>query len=543
MDENYYESLIENMSNVEIKESDREAFFDSFDAIKKESENPGILGVIIRHANDSKYIKDMLERMGFSSSNVDKVIEFLKKSDYVSSNEEVLDWLVNLDSEVFNDILYYFKSFILWDDDTFNKKDFPIYNYPIMRIMDYCLKHANFEKFSICTERLERWSLKAYFNVQHNLIEKCINHYRNNPEFLFLFSRQDPSVVKKYITESDIKNLTFPICKMLISQNILPIELINCSLFFEAFKSFSLAEQITITELLEGYDYDEDLINQLHKLFNKEELDKKQDKKMEIITKNILEVSPEYLIRLYEEIKNSSYFKKFEVEKDNFWLFIDDIVGKSPEIRYLDSLTEDAYRKLRELYEKCYRYATESIISSLYPLNNLTKKITYIDAAKYNILCRVQTAWDLPDLDESFHKRMFCGFSILTQDNFSHYPGDILHGYYSKVTPDLIAHIYPIDSLSQSWARYKKDISEKTNMLLDIDDLNSLTYANKTYNQLTMWTKTKEKKIITDDAIICPGDVDNKSLNYAYKYNKNILVLTRNKNTIEYNNDIYSHLQ
>ena len=282
-------------------------------------------------------------------------------------------------------------------------------------------------------------------------------------------------------------------------------------------------------------------VNKL-KYADKEEIDKIKNKRIDFVMSNILEVSPEYLIKIRDEIINSSYFKKFDVEKDGFWLFINDFFDESGELKYPISLTEGSYSKLKELYKKCFRYATESIVSSLYPLPNLTQRVTYMDMDKYNILCRVQTLFDLSNLDESFNKRTFCGFSILTQDNFSHYPGAIIHGYYSKVTADLIAHIYPTDSLSSSWAKYRKDLTKKPNMLLDIDDLNALTYAYKTYCQLCLRTKTRENDILQQDAIICCGDVDEKSIKYAEENNKKVLVLKRNENIIEYNDDIYSHL-
>lgn len=79
-------------------------------------------------------------------------------------------------------------------------------------------------------------------------------------------------------------------------------------------------------------------------------------------------------------------------------------------------------------------------------------------------------------------------------------------------------------------------------MLLDIDDLNALTYAYKTYCQLCLRTKTRVNDILQQDAIICCGDVDEKSIKYAEENNKKVLVLKRNENTIEYNDDIYSHL-
>lgn len=544
MDTNYYEELIKNINNVEIEESDKEAFFDSFEAIKYEKEFFKTFNTIIRMIKHPDFLKDMLKSWNISIENVDKIIYFFEHLDYISSNDEVLEWIMNTDSRVLHELLYYSKPLILGNlgnSDGTNKKYFPIYNFPIIRIMDYCLKNGYFEHFSVCLERLEDWTIDAYWNARHDLIEKTINDYRNDPNFFFIFSNREVSIVKKYITSSDIPNLTYKTAKMLISQNILPEYFINTDEFFNVFKTFTLDEQIEITELLVGNDFDSAFITKLHSLFNKDHIEKIEDNRIEIITRNLLEVSTDYLKKITEEIKYSSYFKKFNVEKDEFWLFITELLSDY-RLKHIDGIGY-SYAKLMDLYQKCYNYATESIVSSLYPLSELKDDITYINQDKYNLLCRVQTFFDLNDLNKSFRERTFGGFSILNQDNFSHYPGNLVYGYYSKVTPDMIAHIYPADSLSASWALYKKDLSKKINMLLDIDDLNARTYKNQTYNQLCIKTKTNDNEILKEDAIICFDTVNDEALKYQEKHNSKILVLRRNENTIEYNQDIYSHLQ
>lgn len=540
MDTNYYEELIKNISNVEIEESDREAFFDSYAAIKCEKEFFKNFNIIIRMFKHPNILKEMLKKWDIPIENIDKIIYFFEHLDYISSNDEVLNWIMNIDSSILYELLRYSKPSMLGDIERFNKKYFPIYNYPIIRIMDYCLKNGYFEHFSVCTKRLENWAIDAYWNARHNLIEETISAYRNNPDFFFIFSNREVSIIKKYITLNDIPNLTYKTAKMLISQNILPKDFINTDEFFNVFKTFTLDEQIEITELLVRYDFSSEFITKLHLLFNKNHIEKIEDNGIKIITKNILEVSTDYLKKIAEEIKYSSYFEKFNIEKNEFWLFINELLGGG--LKHIDRLDEYSYAKLMELYQKCYNYATESIVSSLYPLSELKDDITYINQDKYNLLCRVQTFFDLDDLDKSFRERTFCGFSILNQDNFSHYPGNLVYGYYSKVTPDMIAHIFPADSLSSSWALYKKDLSKKINMLLDIDDLNAITYKNKTYNQLCIRTKTNDNEILKEDAIICFDTVNDRALRHQEKHNSKILVLRRNKHTIEYNEDIYSDL-
>ncbi len=519
MDIKYYEELIKNMNNAEKEAIDEE----------KES---------IDEETVWNYIK-VIESGGEFFSGSDKARSFL---DYISLNDKQLEFIMNKDSISLHKMLCYSKPLYLGNNERYNKIYFPINNFPIIRIMDYCLKHGYFEHFSVCTERLEAWAMDAYWNARHDLIEETINNYRNNPDFFFMFDNVKASIVKKYITLSDIPNLTYRTAKMLISKNILPEYFINTDEFLSVFKTFTFEEQIYITELLVGYEFDSAIITKLHSLFNKEDIEKIEDRKEWELLLNIFEISPYYLTRITDQIKRSSYFKKFNVEKSEFWLFVTELLTGDG-LKHIDRIDDNLYAKLMDLYQKCYNYATESIVSSLYPLSELKDDITYIDKDKYNLLCRVQTLFDLDDLDESFRKRTFCGFSVLNQDNFSHYPGGLVYGYYSKLTPDMIAHIFPTDSLSASWALYKKDLSLKINMLLDIDDLNAMTYENKTYNQLCIRTKTNDNEILREDAIICFDNVDDYALWYQEKHNSKILVLRRNENTIEYNEDIYSDLQ
>jgi len=194
-----------------------------------------------------------------------------------------------------------------------------------------------------------------------------------------------------------------------------------------------------------------------------------------------------------------------------------------------------------QLYQDCRNYATEDIVNSLYPLNTLKDKITYLENMKFNILARVSTFFDCSTLKETFEQRNFCGFSILSENNFSHFGDSVLYGYYTGVSPSMITHIYPMDSLSTSWARYAKDLSKRSNLLLDMEDLNRATFDLKTYNQLCIRTKTKQGKILYPDCVVCIDDVDESSKQKAEELDMKILVLKKNSTTIEFNEDPFKN--
>ena len=544
--ENYYETLIHNMYNH--KEADKEAikeFIKYWQIIKNEPDFKWKAMNILRNSS-TNYVKEYFNN--FSPELVDHIFKAIRK-EYLILCPEGLSWLMSLDSLSFVKFLCYFKAheMYLGNVESVNRKKFPEWNLPIIRIMDYCLENAYFEKYDICAQKLEKWAIKAYWNARKSFIAECIEKYRNKSGFWLIFSNTSSAVIKEYITEQDIPNLSSFVCYKLFEQRILlPIELMDNQVFYDVFKKFQLHEQIALTELLEKVDFSNEVIQKLHKLFNKTKIsnfDCIHSTDIYLITNYYFEMSKKKFERMYDEIRLSSYFTKNNIEKDEFWAILDTLQNNPEDLNGLINIKTSYYHKLMELYEKCFRYATESIVSSLYPLNTLEKKVTYMEDAKYNILCRTQTLFDLSNLYESFEKRRFSSFSIITQDNFSHYLNSVIFGYYSRVAAPSIAHIFPQDSLSKSWAMYRSDLTTERNMFLDIDDLNNTTYALKTYNQLCIETKGEDNKILKPDAIICTEEVNEESLKSADQYGINILVLKRNKNTIENNRDIYEDLQ
>ena len=249
------------------------------------------------------------------------------------------------------------------------------------------------------------------------------------------------------------------------------------------------------------------------------------------------------VVKLFKVIESSSYFAKNDVEESTVWkkLFsgwLNCIVDFNPNMK-----VENYYAEIMNLYQKCRIYATSSIVNSLYPLNTCSSQVTHIQNQPFNILARVRTAWGCEKLPDTFEERTFCSYSILTEKNVSHYGNHVLYGYYTNVSADLIAHIYPMDSLSQASAKVECDLTSKDNMLLDIEDLNQATLQRRTYNQLCIRTKGKNGKILWPDCIVCIDRVDEKSQKVADELALKIVVLHKNEDTIERNEDVYEYLQ
>jgi len=274
-----------------------------------------------------------------------------------------------------------------------------------------------------------------------------------------------------------IEKAPFAAIEVFFRNGVTSEDYVNNSFFLNAFKGFSLFEQIVLAEILEQNEFSFKFIKKLHKNLNKDT--QITEKNFNI---NVFEISCQRLEQIMQVIKKSSYFIKRDVKKSELWILLTSMNHSN-----IDT-TIDYYSQIMDLYYKCREYATKSIVNALYPLNTIPRKVTHLKG-KFNILARVRTMWEAEELDETFRIREFCSFSILTEKNMSHYGNHVLYGYYTGITPNLIAHIYPIDSLSNSGAKFEYQLTDRMNMLLDIDDLNKATLEQQTYNQLCIRTK------------------------------------------------------
>ena len=459
-----------------------------------------------------------------------------------SLSKEMMDLLISVDSYFLIGFLYSYKSDKLGNIEEINQKKFPEINLPLIRMMDYFLEQSAFRHLAYVMERLEYQYIILWFELTYDKINRSIEQNIDNPNVFYIFSQMQDKEFMRFFKKENIciiKNATAESIYKLLRNATLPEEYLCHEFFLDAFKRFTLMEQVYILDLMEEREYSLELTNKLRKLLNKKEICQNSEE----FLYSTFQMREERVEKLLEVIKKSSYFAKNNVKESIVWKkFISAMTNVSLEF-YQNVKVEDYYSEIMSLYHKCRKYATSSIISSLYPLNKHSGKVTHIRDKKFNILARVRTMWECPGLAETFEKRTFCSFSVLTEKNMSHYGKAVLYGYYTGVTEDLIAHIYPCDSLSLASAKFECDLTDKTNMLLDIEDLNQYTLECRTYNQLCIKTKGKDGKILWPDCIICIDEIDGSSQYAADMQNLDIVVLHKNEDTIEINEDIYAHLQ
>ena len=147
-------------------------------------------------------------------------------------------------------------------------------------------------------------------------------------------------------------------------------EIINENFFKEAFKQLELKEQIRIIEKFEKLDCKIETIKIFHTFLNKNyNYDNIND-----AIENVFEVSRRRLNMILTGIEKSSLFRKENIKSSELWQFIInfDVNSKVDESR-------NYFMEIVELYKKCLKYAKESIVSALYPLDTLTEKVTYIN--------------------------------------------------------------------------------------------------------------------------------------------------------------------
>jgi len=447
-------------------------------------------------------------------------------------SKEILDLLSSIDPYILSGFLYSYKGYYVGNFEEHNQQEFTRVTLHLIRMLDYFLEKGALKQMACAIQRLEERYIYLWLELTYEKINKTIKENINNPDLLYFLAVIPDEEFFKFLQKENVcimENASFEAVYILLQNVKLPEEYICHEFFLRAFKNFKLREQIYLAELMEKREYNSEFIKQLHKLFNKEnELE---------FTYCAFEMTGERLKELILSIEKSSYFSKNNIKNSDLWKSI-----KDRDNQKID-LSIDYYSEIMDLYHKCRNYATSSIVNSLYPLNELSSKVTHIQNQHFNILARVRTMWEDKKLSDTFEIRTFCSFSILTEKNMSHYGDSVLYGYYTNVSEDLIAHIFPKDSLSEAGARYESELTKKNNMLLDIEDLNQFTLKLKTYNQLCIRTKTKDGKILWPDCIVCIDEIDERSQIVADELDLKIVVLHKNEDTIERNDDIYAHLQ
>lgn len=405
-----------------------------------------------------------------------------------------------------------------------------------IRIIKYYLKNNQFRKYGFFVDMYFGIEVTNVFvEIYSDKIKEIINSNKNNPDILYIITNLTENNIYNFFTNDLLvllENISYQLAIHLIDEDI-PKKYIMNDYFKNAFKKFSFGEQLFVLERLVDHEYPTNFINELHSMLNKNNT-QNDISPIELI----FETNETQFENVHRMIINSSYFNRNNITDSELWKLITSILNNELTSDFRDL---NLYKQLMELYGKCWEHATTSIINSLYPLNTLTDKITYLKNIRYNILTVGFSPLALEKIEDLFDNQYFACGNILSEGNFSH-PGDYrcFWGFYTNITPHSIAHIFP-GELVQPYTcyKYRKNIARPgaLPLLLDIDHLREFTIKNKTFSSVYFKTTTDNNQPILPDCIVCLDDVNNEILNLSEKYNKKILVLKRNSNTIE-NNEV-----
>ena len=154
---------------------------------------------------------------------------------------------------------------------------------------------------------------------------------------------------------------------------------------------------------------------------------------------------------------------------------------------------------------------------------------------KFSFLVRVGTNLSNPNDPSTyfgqFENRNFISFSTIYNKNVSYYGlgGNILFAY--NMSPELIAHIFPMDCDSDPNAINEEDITEFPSFWLTLHELNESTLKLKTYNQITCRTKCNGK-IIKPVRIIAIDSITPEAETIAKAFGIGCTIVHPNKNAI-----------
>ncbi len=157
--------------------------------------------------------------------------------------------------------------------------------------------------------------------------------------------------------------------------------------------------------------------------------------------------------------------------------------------------------QLENLYRRCRVHATKSIVNGLTPVNQIASGHLYCEDLEhpFRILARVRTDSDIDNIDQNAQRRAYQSYSILENQNLSHFPGEVLYGYYTGVTPEMIGYIYPMDANTVDTAEDRLLLTYTPEIILDLDDLLVKTRKHGSYCQLSVFTRCK-----TADGTVIP---------------------------------------
>ncbi len=204
--------------------------------------------------------------------------------------------------------------------------------------------------------------------------------------------------------------------------------------------------------------------------------------------------------------------------------------------------------QLVETYRECRQYATENIIQSLYPVNELPKPVNHLDCAteKFYILGRVRTNYEQPTAAETIKERAYLSFTLSSEQNLSHFPGLVWYGIRSDITPQMIGLISSMDADTRSWARNRMELGPYREELLDAEDLVKASLSFKTYSQLSIKSHTVtytgpiiHRTPLKYDCVLCINRANDYAKRASDEHEIPILILHPNERTLCRIHDFY----
>lgn len=405
----------------------------------------------------------------------------------------------------------------------------------LIECANYFLDRGFYFKLSRCIEKVEYDVIKMWYQNNIDNIDKKIKEDMKESSLLYIFNNLEQKEFDYFF-----KNEYLPILKNAPANAYLgllnKVDISNkpnqIELFYEAFSKYNNLEQLKIIELITDLEWDISIIKKLRNMINKDK------NNHSVLSLDILNTTQKRFGELYEIIKQSSYYMKNQIENTKIGQILLEISNLNSDVYNMLETDKDYFIEMMKLYEICQDYAINSIVNALYPLEELPDTINYIESDKYNILINALPDWSKEEMLDHFSKDRFYRFNILTEINFSHCSMHTpIYGFSSGVASKNIVHLSGMtdDLCYYSKAKLIKDVYEKPTYLLDIDDINNVAYNSERFNHVIMEPKDINGNLLKPDCLICLDEVTDKQIKKAEDEDLKILVLKRNKYTIEIN--------
>ena len=356
---------------------------------------------------------------------------------------------------------------------------------------------------------------------------------------------------EKYI--NFIKDLKIPSLRLIIKNELFPEIIYKSNEFVKVFKSYNLTLKLDIISTLKNKEIDEKIIDRLIDIAIEETSDNIYENnftirhgEFEFITTEILRSSYITNNRFNEEeAELLDIFKKLEHKKERGFAF------ETTKELNIDLGNEKYYRRLMSLYENCINYSKDSIINSLYNLENLKDFVTELkENDKYNILV-ANNEINPPITYYNNENQIFENFTIINQNNFCVQRQikkfNQIYGYYTGIDRESIINIAPLRREFNENARNKNEIfypgitgmeintgasTTKPSFWWSIDDLNNYLYESQMYASIIIKARKNGAVLKPNVLIVMDKNVGEYFINKAKEKDLKILKLNKNKNTI-----------